>query len=196
MHEHYTLTSVYTLLLNSKHVFVPNFCNMDCGYVEITPDNKHLIESCYEARTEKELPVLVQYIDRTKLEAPKATQLDVILYSREQIIKENEAMGNEVRALCNTKSVDTIHLFKPFQCTHNRIIDPRHGCSLGHYQCEGPAVRLRAAHATHHDYAQQPRQGARRKRRAPGPGEVQGVSGLLEEICRTEVNNPDVHDAS
>eukprot|EP00598_Pedospumella_elongata_P002339 CAMPEP_0184973692 /NCGR_PEP_ID=MMETSP1098-20130426/5359_1 /TAXON_ID=89044 /ORGANISM="Spumella elongata, Strain CCAP 955/1" /LENGTH=205 /DNA_ID=CAMNT_0027496159 /DNA_START=85 /DNA_END=702 /DNA_ORIENTATION=- len=79
-----------------KHVFVPNFCNMDCGYTEITPENKHLIESCYEARTEKELPVLVQYIDRNKFEAPKATHLDIILYSREQIIKENEAMGNEI----------------------------------------------------------------------------------------------------
>jgi hypothetical protein len=69
---------------------------MECGYVEITAENKHLVESCYEARTEKELPVLVQFIDRNKLPAPQATHLDVILYSREQIIKENEAMGNPV----------------------------------------------------------------------------------------------------
>jgi hypothetical protein len=65
--------------------------------MEITNDNKHLIESCYEARTEKELPVLIQYVDRNKITVPKATHLDIILYSREQIIKENEAMGNEVR---------------------------------------------------------------------------------------------------
>ena len=32
-------------------------------------------------------------IDRTKLAPPDATWLDVILYSREQIRKENEAMG-------------------------------------------------------------------------------------------------------
>jgi hypothetical protein len=72
---------------------------MDCGYAEITPENKNLIESCYEARTEKELAVLVQYIDRTKYPAPKATFLDIILYSRDQITKENLAMGNPVRLL-------------------------------------------------------------------------------------------------
>ncbi len=69
---------------------------MDCGYVEITPENTPLIESNYEARTEKELAVLVQYISRNKLPPPKATHLDIILYSRDQIIKENEALGNEV----------------------------------------------------------------------------------------------------
>ena len=69
---------------------------MECGYVEITPETKPLIESCYEARTEKELAVLVQYIDRKKFPPPKATFMDIILYSREQIIKENIAMGNPV----------------------------------------------------------------------------------------------------
>lgn len=83
---------------------------MDCGYIEITPENKPLIESCYEARTEKELPVLVQYIDRNKLPPPKATHLDIILYSREQIIKENEAMGNEVRG---TRIALTLDPFYP-----------------------------------------------------------------------------------
>lgn len=77
-------------------MFVPNFADMECGYVEITPENNHLVESCYEARTEKELPVLIQYIDRNKLPAPKATHMDIILYSREQIIKECEAMGYPV----------------------------------------------------------------------------------------------------
>jgi hypothetical protein len=70
---------------------------MDCGYVEITPATQPLIESSYEARSNKELPVLVQYIDRRKIVAPKATHLDVILYSREQINEENRAMGTVVR---------------------------------------------------------------------------------------------------
>ena len=62
--------------------------------MEITEENRSMIESCYEARKEGELPVLVQYIDRRKLSVvPKATHLDIILYSREQIIKENIAMG-------------------------------------------------------------------------------------------------------
>lgn len=70
---------------------------MDCGYVEITPATQPLIESSYEARSNKELPVLVQYIDRRKIVAPKATHLDVILYSREQITEENRAMGTVVQ---------------------------------------------------------------------------------------------------
>ena len=76
-----------------KHLFVPNFCNIKCGYAKITPENQHLIESCYEARKESELPVLIQYFDSKKVEAPLATHLDIILYSREQINLENIAMN-------------------------------------------------------------------------------------------------------
>lgn len=78
-----------------KHLFIPNFANVKCGYAVITEDNKHLIQSCYESRTEKELAVLTEYIDRLKYDPPTATHLDIILYSRDQIIKENEAM-NEI----------------------------------------------------------------------------------------------------
>lgn len=76
-----------------KHLFVENFADVSCGYVAKTPETIPLIESGYESRKEDELAVLVEYIDRTKLPPPKATYLDIILYSREQIIKENEAMG-------------------------------------------------------------------------------------------------------
>jgi hypothetical protein len=75
---------------------VPNFAEVLCGYTEITPETKPLVESCYEARTEKELAVLIEYIDHRKMPPPKATWLDVILYSREQIIAENIAMGSTV----------------------------------------------------------------------------------------------------
>ncbi len=82
---------------------MPNFANVDCGYLEITAESKPLIESGYEARKEGELPVLIEYVDRAKLPSlPKATFLDIILYSREQIIKENIAMGSEVSTLCHT----------------------------------------------------------------------------------------------
>jgi hypothetical protein len=42
-------------LFNSKHIFMPNFVgeSLKCGYTKITPENSHLIESCYEARWEK-----------------------------------------------------------------------------------------------------------------------------------------------
>lgn len=97
--------------------------SLKCGYTKITSENRNLIESCYEARCaviclpsllttitqryltitqlsttlhrkENELAVLIQYIDRNKMEPPSATHLDIILYSREQIKKENLATGD------------------------------------------------------------------------------------------------------
>ena len=90
------------------------------GYAKITPENGHMIKSCYEARKpvsaflqlvisspllynlfpspqfvmplKGELAVLIQYFDQNEVAAPLATHLDIILYSREQIIKENIAM--------------------------------------------------------------------------------------------------------
>ena len=79
-----------------KHLFVPNFLpDAVCTYVEITPENEQHLRSGYEARTEKELPVLSRWFDATKVTAPPAQYLDLILYSKEQIMKENEAMGQE-----------------------------------------------------------------------------------------------------
>ena len=73
-----------------KHLFIPNFLDdVVCSYVEITPENEMHLRSGYEARTEKELPVLSRWFDATKVQAGKAKYLDLILYSREQIIKEN-----------------------------------------------------------------------------------------------------------
>lgn len=47
-----------------KHVFVDNFAKMLVSAVEITADNEHLLRTCYEARTEKELPVLKRYFSK------------------------------------------------------------------------------------------------------------------------------------
>lgn len=85
-----------------KHVFVPNvFESIKTQVIEITDKNARLLKSGYEARTEKELPILNRWFELTDLvegghlsQLPKAKWLDVILYSREQIIKENEAMGS------------------------------------------------------------------------------------------------------
>lgn len=60
-----------------------------------SPEINQLIETSYEARKEKELAVLIEYVDAKKVPAPEATHLDIILYSREQIIQENIAMGDE-----------------------------------------------------------------------------------------------------
>ena len=77
-----------------KHVFVPNFAGVKCGYAKISSENEKLIKSGYEARKEGELAVLVQWIDQNELPPPDATHLDIILYSRDQITKENIAMGS------------------------------------------------------------------------------------------------------
>ncbi|KRX08564.1 hypothetical protein PPERSA_13045 [Pseudocohnilembus persalinus] len=78
-----------------KHIFTPNFTETKNQTVEITPENEHLLKTKYEARTEKELPVLRRYFNASDVTLKKAEYLDFILYSKEQIQKETEAMGNE-----------------------------------------------------------------------------------------------------
>ncbi|CAM9895168.1 unnamed protein product [Phaeothamnion confervicola] len=79
-----------------KHLFLPNFAGVRKSIVRITPENEPLLRSGYEARTEKELPVLARWFPRDAVDdAGEATTLDIILYSREQIRKENAAMGED-----------------------------------------------------------------------------------------------------
>ena len=69
----------------------------------ITKDNEQYLRTRYESRNEKELPVLTRYFDKElllegKSESdvfPVAKYIDLILYSREQINKENAAMGKQ-----------------------------------------------------------------------------------------------------
>jgi len=80
-----------------KHLFVPCFLEgARAEAVPITDANKGALLSEYQARTEQELPVLVRWFPVGSVEAPSATHLDLILYSREQIIKETEAMGRDL----------------------------------------------------------------------------------------------------
>lgn len=82
-----------------KHLFLVNDFTGDDAKVNVLPaeGNEHLIRTEYVARNDKEVPVLQRFIP---LEAaggmeklPQAKYLDLILYSREQIIKENESTG-------------------------------------------------------------------------------------------------------
>lgn len=77
-----------------KHIFIKNFTDLPANYAKINEENEHLIKTVYEARTEKELPVLRRYIPFEKVKLNPCSYLDIILYSKEQITKENEAMGN------------------------------------------------------------------------------------------------------
>ncbi|MES1920097.1 hypothetical protein MHBO_001815, partial [Bonamia ostreae] len=79
-----------------KHLIVPNFVdNCFSSILPITAKNRHLLTTKYLARTAKELPVMVRYFKASENTLKRATFLDVILYDREQIRKENKATGTE-----------------------------------------------------------------------------------------------------
>ncbi|MDR3415066.1 MAG: DUF3228 family protein [Nevskia sp.] len=65
-----------------------NWTSTRCLTIPITDDNRHLLRSAYEARSKSELPVLTRWFEG--LQAPVANYLVVILYSREQLLKEGE----------------------------------------------------------------------------------------------------------
>lgn len=67
-----------------------NWTDTPLSAVPITEANRHLLRSAYEARTEDELPVLVRWFEG--LTPPRADYLIVILYDREQLAKEGDAV--------------------------------------------------------------------------------------------------------
>lgn len=86
-------------------MFVPNFTSALPVYTKITDKNQHLIKTSYAARTAEELPVLNRFVLASDLAAANggkplapAKYLDLILYSRDQIIEENKAMGKDTSA--------------------------------------------------------------------------------------------------
>lgn len=84
-----------------KHIFIKNdFTDAEVNVLEINHENEKFLRTNYEARNSKELPVLTRFFPKELVVSddkplPKAKYLDLILYSREQIMKENEAMGKE-----------------------------------------------------------------------------------------------------
>lgn len=88
-----------------KHVFISNdFSDARVNVLPITKENEQFVRSRYESRNDKELPVLTRYFDRELLLEegkdekdvfPVAKYIDLILYSREQINKENAAMDKK-----------------------------------------------------------------------------------------------------
>lgn len=63
-----------------------NWTTTRCLTVPIRADNQHLLRSAYEARNSSELPVLVRWFEG--VEPSIAAYLIVILYNREQLVKE------------------------------------------------------------------------------------------------------------
>eukprot|EP01024_Parvocaulis_polyphysoides_P069846 TRINITY_DN85845_c0_g1_i1.p1 TRINITY_DN85845_c0_g1~~TRINITY_DN85845_c0_g1_i1.p1 ORF type:complete len:236 (-),score=30.60 TRINITY_DN85845_c0_g1_i1:334-936(-) len=79
-----------------KHVFIPNFVGATVGSMEITPENQHYLKTGYVKRRPDELEVLSRWFPADQATPTVAKYLDIILYSREQIILENKARGEEV----------------------------------------------------------------------------------------------------
>ena len=75
-----------------KHVFVPNEFGCTVGALLITEENKHLLETGYTKRRPEELAVLTRWFPAENVTAPVADYLDIILYSREQLIKEHASL--------------------------------------------------------------------------------------------------------
>ena len=88
-----------------------NFINMDKDTFlnKVNEETEKLIKSKYDARQKNELPVLIRYIpidsiDKSKI--PDAKFLDLILYSKEQIVKESIAMKMEESHIEYLKNTD------------------------------------------------------------------------------------------
>ncbi|CAG9484109.1 conserved protein, unknown function [Plasmodium vivax] len=84
-----------------KHIFVENFTEATVETIEINNKNRDLIKTDYISRRDNELPVLIRWISKKDVkDIIKAKYLDLILYSREQIEKENK----ETKTVPNRKS--------------------------------------------------------------------------------------------
>eukprot|EP01025_Chloroclados_australasicus_P024576 TRINITY_DN2464_c0_g1_i1.p2 TRINITY_DN2464_c0_g1~~TRINITY_DN2464_c0_g1_i1.p2 ORF type:complete len:203 (-),score=27.45 TRINITY_DN2464_c0_g1_i1:595-1203(-) len=79
-----------------KHVFIPNFVGAKVGAMEITEENKKFLQTGYVKRRPDELAVLSRWFPADQVNVAEAKYLDIILYSREQIILENEARNDKV----------------------------------------------------------------------------------------------------
>lgn len=112
-----------------KHLFVPNFVpGLPDTVLAITEENVGKLRSEYYARVEKELPVLTRWFAKADVTAPEAKFLDVILYSREQIRKENAAMGEDSESdapwgivSVKAQSIDTEIPMEPITMMRNAL---------------------------------------------------------------------------
>ena len=50
-----------------KHIFVNNFTDTVSAFIKITPENEKYLKSGYQARNEKELPVLGRWFDHSQM---------------------------------------------------------------------------------------------------------------------------------
>lgn len=71
------------------YMIMQNFTDATVGSLEITKENEQYLKSEYTKRRKKELPYLRRYLDLPEdYPIPTAKYLNLILYTREQILKE------------------------------------------------------------------------------------------------------------
>jgi hypothetical protein len=75
-----------------RHIFIPNFSDACVGSILITEGNVKKLKSGYTKRRPEELAVLTRWFVSSDVEVPVAKWLDIILYSRDQLVKEYNAM--------------------------------------------------------------------------------------------------------
>lgn len=73
-----------------KLIVIDNFTNAKVGSMPIDMANYQYLRSGYSSRTEKELPVMSRWFE-LPLPAPVADYLIVVVYSREQLLKEHDS---------------------------------------------------------------------------------------------------------
>lgn len=78
-----------------KYLILPNFTNAHVSHVRIDNSNAQWLRSGYEARTERELPVLTRWFD-FPCPVKQADLLLLILYSKEQLKLEAASSGDPV----------------------------------------------------------------------------------------------------
>jgi len=77
-----------------KLICIDNFTDAKLGSMKITLENYQYLRSGYSARNEKELPVFSRWFE-LPIPAPKAEYLMLVLYNREQLLKEWKDKGLE-----------------------------------------------------------------------------------------------------
>ena len=87
-----------------KHLFVQNFTQTPTAAVKIDEKNVGLLRTEYKSRRAGELAVLTRWFSSKDVKVSVAKFLDIILYSREQMLKENAATGAATGAATATSA--------------------------------------------------------------------------------------------
>jgi len=73
--------------------FIPNWTNARVGAMRITEENEMYLKSGYRSRNKDELPVLSRWFEG--VDAPVASYLCIVLYSKEQLNKEGTDLPDD-----------------------------------------------------------------------------------------------------